>query len=304
MAKYRHIPMTVLGELVGTAQRVGGRALFNLVAGDEALAADELASIDDPGLFGPASTAWRIHSDSAMFIGGLRSLLLQSLHPLAMAGVHQHSDYREDPWGRLNRTSRFVAATTYGSTQTATTSIGIVRRVHERVTGVDPKGRHYAANDPHLLLWVHVVEVDCFLEAYRRFGEGKLTDAEQDSYVAEMAVVARMLGVPSPPESVAELAACLEGFRPELEVGAAAREAVRFLAVPPSLAFVARGPYGVVFAAAAGSLPPYARRMLRLPFPPLTEPLLVRPAALVLTRGLGWLMMGTEREDNLLDRGV
>ncbi len=302
MAKYRHIPMTVLGEALGVAQRLGGQALFGLIAGDEALDRSEMASIDDPGLFGPASVAWRIHGDSAMFIGGLRSLLFQSLHPLAMAGVDQHSDYREDPWGRLNRTGRFIGATTFGSTATAETTIEMVRRVHTRVRGVDPKGREYSANDPHLLRWVHIVEVDSFLDAFNRYGAGRLTDAEQDRYVAEMAVVAEALGVIDAPDSVASLRDAIDSYRDELESTAAARRGLRFLAVPPDLPLVGRAPYGVIFSAAAASLPAYVRRMLMLPVPPLAEPLMVRPAATVLTRSLGWFMAGTDRDESLQER--
>src|SRR5690606_6725527 len=135
------------------------------------------------------------------FVGGLRALLLQSLHPLAMAGVAEHSDYRSDPWRRLQRTADFLAATTYGPATEAERAITRVRNVHERVVGVARDGRAYAANDPHLLRWVHVAEVDSFLAANQRYGADPLVGAERDDYVRQMAVIARALGVPAPPES-------------------------------------------------------------------------------------------------------
>ncbi|MBK5286954.1 MAG: DUF2236 domain-containing protein, partial [Acidimicrobiia bacterium] len=132
----------------------------------------EFATATDPGLFGPDSVTWRIHADRSMLIGGLRALLLQVLHPLAMAGVAQHSTYRRDPLGRLARTGRFVAATTYGTTAEAERAITMVTDVHQRVRGVAADGRPYSASDPALLAWVHNVEVDSFLSAYRRYGPG------------------------------------------------------------------------------------------------------------------------------------
>jgi len=140
-------------------------------------------------LFGTGGDRWfdedavirRVHADSAMFVGGLRALLLQSLHPLAMAGVAEHSDYRTDPWHRLQRTADFLAATTYGPSAEAERAVARVHAVHERVVGVAPDGRSYAANDPHLLRWVHIAEVDSFLAAQQRYGETPLFPAERDS---------------------------------------------------------------------------------------------------------------------------
>ncbi len=288
----------IVEELLALARQQGANRLRSALTGDEALQPAELASSVDPGLFGPDSVAWRVHGDSAMLIGGLRSLLFQTLHPLAMAGVDQHSDYRTDPWGRLNRTGRFVGATTYGSTETAEEAIEIVRQVHERVTGFAADGRPYAANDPHLLLWVHATEVDSFLRAYDRFGAGTLTDAERDRYVAEMAEVARRLGSELPPTTAAELRECLRQFRYECQAGIEALETVRFLLFPP-MPFWLRGTYGVLAAAAITLLPRWARRELFLPVLPLSDPLAVRPAAMVLTRALGWLMSGGPREHEL-----
>lgn len=275
--------------LAEVQRRVAG-AVRSMVAGERRPARPvATAESADPGLFGPDSAAWRVHGDVSMFIGGLRALLLQTLHPLAMAGVAGHSDYRSDPWGRLHRTAEFVGATTYGSTESATRAIRRVRAVHERVRGVAPDGRPYSATDPHLIAWVHVTEVDSFLRAKQRYGTERLDAADADRYVAEMAVVADMLGSEPVPTSVAGVKEWLHDVRPELAAGRQARDAVRFLLLPP-VPFVARGPYGVIAAAAVGLLPAWARRQLWLPSPPLADPLVVQPAAKVLLASLGWAL--------------
>ena len=200
---------------------------------------EEVFSADGPRWFDRARPIWEVHADSSMFIGGIRAVLLQSLHPLAMAGVAQHSDFRSDPWGRLQRTADFLTRTTYGTVEQAEAACAQVRAVHRRVVGVAADGRRYAANDPHLLAWVHIAEVDSFLTAHRRFGKRPLDRTERDQYVADMAVVGRALGVVEPPRSVAALRAQLAGFRPELEATPEAREAARFLVAPP---LAPRGP--------------------------------------------------------------
>jgi uncharacterized protein (DUF2236 family) len=240
--------------------------------------------------FVEGSPIQRVHGDSAMFVGGLRALLLQSLHPLAMAGVAQHSDYRHDPWGRLQRTADFLAATTFGPAAEAEVAVARVRTVHERVVGRAADGRSYAANDPHLLRWVHVVEADSFLSANRRHGADPLTSAEGDEYVRQMAVIARALGVPAPPESERALRDQLRAFRPELASSREARDAARFLLLQPPMPPAARPMYGVLSAAAVALLPRWARRPLGLPWLPVTETVAIRPAGEVLTRGLRWAM--------------
>lgn len=232
----------------------------------------------------------RVHADSAMFVGGLRALLLQSLHPLAMAGVAAHSDYRADPWGRLQRTAYFLAATTFGSADQARHAVERVRDVHEHVVGVAPDGRPYRANDPHLLRWVHVAEVDSFLAAYIRYGGEPISEAEADEYVAQMAVIARALGVPAPPESARSLADQLRSFRRELHGTREARDVARYLLWQPPMSLAARGPYGVLAASAVGLLPRWARRPLGLPWLPVAETVLVRPAGDAVTRGLRWAL--------------
>ncbi len=243
----------------------------------------------DLGLFGPGSATWEVHADPAMVVGGLRALLVQTLHPLAMAGVAEHSSYRSDPLGRLHRTAAFLGVTTFGSTIEADDAITRVRRVHARVTGRAPDGRRYDATDPRLLGWVHATEVHSFLRAHQRYGVRPLPIGHDDRYVAEMARVAVRLGVVDPPTDVAGLRATLRSYRGELAVGDQARDAVRFLACPP-LPLVTRGPYGIVFAAAVSMLPAFARRALRLPLVPLAEPLVIRPTATVLVRIMGWAL--------------
>jgi uncharacterized protein (DUF2236 family) len=247
---------------------------------------------DAPGerWFAEGSPIQVVHADSAMFVGGLRALLLQSLHPLAMAGVADHSDYRVDPWGRLQRTADFLAATTYGPVEQAEAAVERVKRVHERVTGVAPDGRPYAANDPHLMRWVHLAEVDSFLAAHQRYGAQRLDDAERDEYVAQMAVIARKLGVPAPPESEGALRDQLRAYRPELRGTPEAREAARFLLLQPPMHPAFRPAYAAIAAAAVALMPRWTRWPLRLPSLPVLEAVAVRPSGQAVTQMLRWAL--------------
>lgn len=252
---------------------------------------DKIAAIIDapgPRWFADDAVIKRVHADASMFVGGLRALLFQSLHPLAMAGVAQHSDYRTDPWGRLQRTADFLAATTYGPADVAEQAVARVRAVHLRVTGTASDGRPYAANDPHLLRWVHVAELDSFLTSYRRYGAEPLSDADADAYVADMAVVAEALGVTHPPRSTRELRAEIADFRAELAGTDEAREAARFLIVSPPLPAVARAPYLALASAAVAMLPMWARWPLRLPWLPVSERLIARPIGAAATQLIRW----------------
>jgi uncharacterized protein (DUF2236 family) len=261
-----------------------------VVGSDAPTRSVELFEAPGPRWFEPDAPIRRVHGDASMFIGGLRALLLQSLHPLAMAGVAGHSNYRHDPWGRLQRTADFLAATTFGPAVEAERAVERVRRVHDHVRGVAADGRPYAANDPHLLRWVHLAEIDSFLAAHDRFGEDRLTDDERDRYVADAAVIARALGVPAPPETVRAMRDQLRGYRPELRGSPQAREAARYLLVQPPLPLAARPAYGLIAASAVALLPRWARRPLHLPFLPVTETVALRPAGVAVTRTLRWAM--------------
>jgi uncharacterized protein (DUF2236 family) len=238
------------------------------VAGTEAeTRAREIWGTPGPRWFTADDPIWRVHADASMFVGGLRALLLQSLHPLAMAGVAGHSGYRSDPWGRLQRTSHFLATTTFGTVEHAERAIAQVRDIHLRVRGKAEDGRPYAASDPHLLDWVHLAEVDSFLRSYQLFGPEPLSPAEADTYVAQSGRVAAQLGATTPPQTVAELDARLAAFRPELHATEACRDAARFLLLDPPLPLAARPGYGLLAAGAVASLPGWARRELQLPPP-------------------------------------
>ncbi|HEX2902344.1 MAG TPA: oxygenase MpaB family protein [Jatrophihabitans sp.] len=268
-----------------------GTALFEKVAGAEGPARrEEIHFATGPRWFAGDRPIRRVHGDASMFVGGLRALLLQSLHPLAMAGVAAHSGYRGDPWGRLARTSYFLAVTTFGTARDAEATIERIRGIHERVTGTAPDGRRYAASDPHLLRWVHLAEIDSFLDAHQRYGAQPLDEAGCDGYVADTARVAAALGVIDPPTTVAELRAGLAGYRSELASTPAARDAARFMLLQPPLPLPARAPYAVLAAAAVGSLPRWARWPLRLPYLPLAEATVVRVAGEGLVRTIRWVM--------------
>jgi len=278
------LPHDALGEV---RQRVA-RTVRQTLAGspDEP---EYLYDPDAPRRFPPDSAIWEVHSDVSMLIGGVRALLLQTLHPLALAGVTQHSTYRTDPLGRLQRTGAFVATTTFGTQTEADEAIEMVRVVHSRVNGTASDGRPYSALDPHLLGWVHCTEADSFLRARLRYGASPLSDARADQYVAEIGEIGTAMGVDSPPETRSELRARLLAYRSELAVSPDTRDTIRFLAFPP-LNLAARTSYGVLFAAAASMLPGFARQMLMIPVPPLTEPVAIRPAATVLMRTLNWAL--------------
>ncbi|MEY9932084.1 uncharacterized protein (DUF2236 family) [Catenulispora sp. GP43] len=264
--------------------------LFGRVAGPGGPAARKrIHDTPGPRWFAPDRPIRIVHGDASMFIGGLRALLLQSLHPLAMAAVAGHSGYRSDPWGRLQRTSTFLAFTTFGTAEDAQHAVDTVRAVHERVRGtVD--GQPYHASDPHLLGWVHVAEVDSFLRAYQRYGRRPLSPAQADGYIADAAFVATALGVLDPPTTRAELVDRLRAYRPELRATTQAREAARFLLADPPLPWAARPPYAVLAANAVALLPRWARKPLHLPYLPLAERAGVQPAGRALTSLIRWAM--------------
>jgi uncharacterized protein (DUF2236 family) len=227
----------------------------------------------DDGFFGPGSVTWRISGDAAGMIAGLRSLLMQALHPLAMAGVDQHSGWRADPVGRLAATTNYVATVTFGEQAVASKAADWVRRIHERVQGIDTvTGRPYAAGDPALLLWVHAALVDSAIAARQLFGT-LLSPADADRYVAEMVVAARLVGVPEEqvPASAAELARYIDSVRPELLRSPAAAESMAYLLDPPGLDEDVAEIWEDVRDGAVASLPDWARELYGYDAPPLTE---------------------------------
>lgn len=270
-----------------------GDALFARVAGPEGPHRRErVHDSDGPRWFPEGSPIRQVHADASMFIGGIRALLMQSLHPLAMAGVADHSGFQGDPWGRLQRTSYFLAVTTFGTAADAERMVAAVRKVHQKVVGTAPDGRPYAASDQHLLRWVHVAEADSFLVAHQRYGAEPLDKRGRDTYVAQIARVAEALGVEDPPRTEAELHEQLQGYRTELATTPTARDTARFLLLNPPLPLLARPPYGGLAASAVATTPLWARRMLWLPFLPVTERLLVRTTGTALTKTIRWAMVG------------
>jgi uncharacterized protein (DUF2236 family) len=267
---------------------MGEQVRSRVVGPDAGSRHSELFDTDEASWFDDDAPIRLVHADASMFIGGLRALLFQSLHPLAMAGVADHSDYRHDPWGRLQRTADFLAATTFGPASEAQRAVDRVHRVHRRVVGTGPGGEAYSANDPHLLEWVHIAEIDSFLAAHDRYGETALVGDDRDRYVADTAVVARALGVTEPPETESALRSRLAAYRPELCGTAPARSAARYLLLRPPLPVAARAPYALIAGAAVALMPAWTRVPLRLPWLPVTESVALRPAGEIVTRTLRW----------------
>ena len=288
-------------DLAAVRRRVGA-SVFSRVAGpDGPRHRSNIHDTAGPRWFGPDRPIREVHGDASMFVGGLTALLLQSLHPLAMAGVAGHSDYKGDPWGRLQRTSYFLAVTTFGPAADAERTVARIRGIHRRVKGTASDGRAYAASDPHLLEWVHITEAWSFLRAHTRFGALDLDQQQRDGYVTDLAVVGRKLGVLDPPTSEAALDARLAAYRPELARTTEAAEAARFLLLRPPVPLALRPPYGVLAAASVSLLPGWARRPLRLPRLPVTETALVRPAGELLVRTIRWAMTPPETPAPSLD---
>ena len=276
---------------IGAMRRQIGRAVFSMVAGPDG-PANRARIHDTPGprWFDADRPIRRVHGDASMFVGGLRALLLQSLHPLAMAGVADHSDYRGDPWGRLARTSTFLAVTTFGTSTDAQRAVDRVRGIHTQVRGMSADGRPYRATDPHLLEWVHIAEIDSFLLAHQLYGAAPLDQQGRDAYVADTARVAMALGVADPPRTEKELTERIDAYRPELTSTAAAREAARFLLLTPPLPLLAKAPYAVLAATSVAMLPSWARAPLRLPYFPPMETTVVRASGRVLVGGIRWAL--------------
>lgn len=227
----------------------------------------------DPGLFAAQSPAWQVHADfSAMMIGGISALLLQMLHPRALAGVWDHSDFRRDRLGRLRRTAQFLAVTTFGPTAAAERAIAQVRTIHDHVHGTLPDGTPYSANDPDLLTWIHVAETDSFLRGYLRYRNPRMSDVDQDRYFAETASVAVRLGATGVPVSRGEVADYYRQIRGELRCDHRTRDVAQALLAARDDAAETAG-LAVAGAAAIDLLPDWAAALHgRLPGP------LARPA--------------------------
>jgi len=233
----------------------------------------------DRGLFGPDSVTWKVHGHPSAMIGGFSSLMLQSLHPLAMAGVAEHSDYKSDPFGRLSRTASFVAGTTFASTEVAESMIATVRKVHRHVKGIAPDGRPYAATQPDLLRWVHVAEMTSILNAHRRYHPFPLRGVDLDRYFDETAIVAEKLGGRDIPRSRAEVRQYFRDVRSELVCGEQAQEAMVFLMSPIGNDPVSRGISVLLMQAAVDLMPSWAQRLHGIRRPPGFDALTVRPTA-------------------------
>ena len=249
------------------------RAVFNDLEGGE-----KPVPPSDNALFARNTPIRMVHADIvSMMIGGMTALLLQMLHPHALRGVLDHSNFRADMHGRLRRTARFIAVTSFGDRADAEAAIARVNAIHRRVEGTLPDGTPYSATDPATLAWVHVTGATSFLEAYLRHVRPAMSAAEQDEYFRQFALVGRKLGADPVPETRAEAAEIMRAMRPELEGSREAREVARLIvdgragAIQPALSI-----------AAVDLLPPFARAMLALDRPGLAT----IPARLV-TRSLG-----------------
>lgn len=279
--------------LVNRSRASLAKAVRDKIGGDDFKAVNhQIWQTPGPRWFSEDDAIWEVHADTAMFIGGIRALLLQSLHPVAMHGVSEHSGFRGDPWGRLQRTSRYIATTTYGAIPDAQRSVDIVRAIHRRVRGTAPDGSQYRADDPHLLAWVHVAEVDSFLTTHQLFGRRRLDRGRADEYVRQTGLVAARLGVLDPPTSVAELTETLDRYRPVLAFSEAARDAADLLLKTPPLHGPARLGYAALAAGAVSTLPGWARAELGLPASPTTARVFARPLARSAVSTIRWALAG------------
>lgn len=265
---------------------------------------DPRSAPGDPGLLGPGSASWDVIAEPAAIVGGIRALLVQLLHPLAMAGVADHSRFRDDALGRLQRTSAYVTATAFGSTAEALAAIRLVRRVHQRAVGVAPDGRPYRADDPRLLAWVSVALTSSFLATDRAYAGRRLQPNRADDFVAEQSYIGALLDprvdldaitgealrrrdVTLPliadgelPTTVAQLDATLQRFAPEWGLNEQGREALRFL-LWPGVPAALRVAYLPLLAGAVASLQPRQRAVLGLRMGPAAAALRVQTRATI-----------------------
>lgn len=259
------------------------RAVFN----DQARGETPVPRSDD-ALYPRDSVIWRVHGDvTTMMVGGVSALLLQMLHPAVLAGVWDHSNFRADMLGRLRRTARFIAQTTFGARDQAEAAIETVRKVHLHVRGTLPDGAPYRADDPHLLAWVHVTEATSFLDAWQRYGARKLTTAEEDAYFAQFAVIAEALGSTPVPHSRAEADRLIAAMRPELAVSERTREVARIVLGQKPDRIGAMPVQALTFQAAVDLLPDWAKAMHGLSGSGLVSPL-IDTGTMGIARTLRW----------------
>ena len=287
--------------LAAAVQLQVGTAIRSRVAGPDADArALRIWGAPGPRWFPADDPVARVHADASMFVGGITALLLQSLHPLAMAGVAGHSGYKSDPWGRVERTSEYIAMTTFGPIPSAEELIARIRGIHDRVRGKDYRGRPYRAGDPHLLRWVHLAETWAFLQTHTLYSAHPLSAADADTYVDHTRRPSEMLGAADLPRTVGELSAALEGYRPELETSPDAVETARFLLRHPPLTGSARAGYGLLAAGAVAALPAWAASMLHLTTHPVPHHLQLLTGRMA-TRIVAWGLESV-RDDRLFNR--
>ena len=257
------------------------------------------ASADEPrvtrspdALIAPDSVAWRVHGDvTTMMVGGIAALLLQMLHPAALAGVWDHSDFEADMLGRLRRTARFIAITTYADRCEGIAIIDRVKRIHDQVDGTLPDGSRYAANDPATLAFVHVAGALCFLDAWIAYAEPRMAGADQDAYFAEVARTALALGADPVPTSRAEAEALLDAFRPALGADGRTAHVRRLILGAPATHPAAAAVQSMIMRAAIDVLPADARAMHCLEESRLTRPMLNLGTS-GLSRALRWALSG------------
>lgn len=287
-------PLRPAGPIVGVSGRVRhaiAMRLVSLTSGPGAPRLNYDTPAGDPGLFGPDAACWHVHGDfTSMMIGGVSALLMQSLHPLAMAGVWDHSTFRQDVIGRLRRTATFIGGTTFGNTADAEALLERVRRIHLQVTGTAPDGRPYAAYDPDLLTWVHVAETSSFLRSYLVYKDPAFSRSDQDRYYAEVARIAVALGARNVPTSVAQVDDYFANVRAQLCASERTEEVVRVLRNLPAPFTGARVFSGLLFRAGIDLLPDWAQTMLGFEERSAVRRLTVRPAVRHMAQLARWSM--------------
>jgi uncharacterized protein (DUF2236 family) len=293
--------------MTGVLGPVRSRLIETLAGQSDEVPAWVLALGDgvDEGYFGPRSASWVVHGGMPTLVAGVRALLLQALHPGALAGVREFSRYREDPLGRLAGTIRWIHTVTYGDTAQAVAGSTMVKAMHKRVSGTYRDGhgmlRPYAANDPELASWVHLAFTDSFLAAHERWGDP--IPGGGDAYVAEWATAGELMGVANPPRSVAELRDQLGAFSRagELSGGADVDEIVRFVRRPP-LRRMLRPTYRVLFRAAVSTLEPEHRALLGYPSTRLERAFPLHGTTALVLNGAGTLLGNTTQAEQAARR--